>query len=194
MQVPVPTLSSSAARMYRVRCSGLQDIPLTRSSVIVLRVPYSRLVYMFRCLSPRSKIVSIDTLSSLPAKISAATPSAITENPLATEDTEDVDTLSSLPAKISAATPSAITENPLATEDTEDVDTLSSLPAKISAATPSRGRLVQLYPKTTEGLASLEADIAKYGSMAALSRHLVCSPSTLSRHRGSIRSALRKVI
>ena len=159
----MPTLSSSAARMYRVRCSGLQDIPLTRSSVIVLRVPYSRLVYMLRCLSPRSKIVSIDTLSSLPAKISAATPSAITENPLATEDTEDV-------------------------------DTLSSLPAKISAATPSRGRLVQLYPKTTEGLASLEADIAKYGSMAALSRHLVCSPSTLSRHRGSIRSALRKVI
>ena len=133
----MPALSSSAARMYTVRCSGLQDMPLTRSSVVVLRVPYARLLEIFRRLSPRSRIDEIISLSS-------------------------------------------------------EVPTTALSP--VDNAASSRGKLVRLYPRTIEGLANLEADIAQHGSMAALSRHLACSPSTLSRHRGSIRSTLRKIV
>ena len=160
MQVPVPALSSSAARMYTVRCSGLQDMPLTRSSVVVLRVPYARLLEIFRRLSPRSRIDEIISLSSeVPTTASS---------PVDNADNDEIISLSS------------------------EVPTTALSP--VDNAASSRGKLVRLYPRTIEGLANLEADIAQHGSMAALSRHLACSPSTLSRHRGSIRSTLRKIV
>jgi hypothetical protein len=71
-------------------------------------------------------------------------------------------------------------ETPLA-EESEEV---------AEDAGPGKASLVDLYPRTAEGLEALELAIAAAGSGAALERELGLKPSAICQHMRRTRKAL----